>query len=317
MYSEMITKTNGRDKVIDFRDYLTAADAEDYAILHNKSISKKQDENAEEKVEGNFPSVIRVTICDSTKGTGDKSVTVSSNLSPAKCAELYEVCKQNVGSRVISNDLSILTEQRSVNRKLMKAADMGYGILIGVLSVCKRIAALAKENKELPGMSGIAAALEQKLSATKEKMIEATEAPKLPPAIIVPQQVDYSYSQDRVHSHNVDSKGYAPVQRFQINRTTYRPDGQVSNYPWYIKVTNCRAKITTQPTGATTFDSKTIIDATSASINVSDADMFRMMHSIDHFITVWELTTLPAIVRAGEELRKKEYEEYKEKQKGA
>lgn len=68
-----------------------------------------------------------------------------------------------------------------------------------------------------------------------------------------------------------------PVQRLNIFHQTFRSDGQASNYPWTVKITNAKAPVHFQATGATTFSSTGMTDKQEAFIQISDADMYRMI----------------------------------------
>lgn len=127
------------------------------------------------------------------------------------------------------------------------------------------------------------------------------------------RHMEYSYSQDRVH--NYAGSDFAPVQRLTISHTTYRKDGSLSNYPWTVKITNGRAKVKVQSTGATTFDASTLTDTKEAYIQVSDTDMFRMLNRICHFIRVWESVMVPPLLEQGLELKEQERQKYLEAKK--
>ena len=51
-------------------------------------------------------------------------------------------------------------------------------------------------------------------------------------------------------------------------------------------------------------------DKQEAFIQVSDADMYRMMSRVCHFIQVWEQTVAAEVVRAGKEKRETERKAY-------
>lgn len=81
--SRIIARINGRDRVMDLRDGLSAAPVEEYATLHRK---KSKRINGEVQ----YASMIPITICDySVK----PSVTVQANMAPHICEELYEAAK--------------------------------------------------------------------------------------------------------------------------------------------------------------------------------------------------------------------------------
>lgn len=171
MISTIIAKANARSKVVDFRDSLVPALVEDYAMMHGAG--GKDHAPA---------SVIKVTVCDYTAGTGDKSTTVTANISPDLCEQLFEVCRQNVGTYVIDNKFPVFTEQRATNIKLRKAADMDFGILQNVVTFLGRFVT-ATGKGETPGAGKVAQALHQLLSKTMDRAI-ATEPPPVPARLL-------------------------------------------------------------------------------------------------------------------------------------
>lgn len=297
MVDGIITKTNGRNKVIDFRDGLTVANIDDYANMHGTGGRK-----------GKAPvSVIKLYLCDYGKGKGEKSLTVNASISPDLCEQLLEICKQNIGSIVIDPKLPIIVEQQAVNKKLCKGADMNFGVLDSCLKILDRIVKSDEEGKGVPGVALVASGAHKLLSKSRDAAAAASPAAAVAP-IVLPRHTDYTYTQDRVHAFGADVKEGAmvPVQRLNIYHQTYRNDGQVSNYPWTIKITNAEAPIHIQSTGATTFSSGAMTGKQEAFIQVSDTDMYRMMSRICHFIQVWEQTVAAEVVKAGREKREAE-----------
>jgi len=304
MVDGIITKTNGRNKVIDFRDGLIPAHVDDYANLHGAGGRK-----------GKAPvSVIKLYICDYSKGTGDSSLTVNASISPELCEQLLEICKQNIGVQVIDPNLPILAEQRAVNKKLSKGADMVAGILNNSLSILSRIVKADKEGKGIPGVALVAEGACNLLSKTKELAMKPTADPVLNP-ITIQKHADFTYVQDRVHAFgDVKDGAIVPVQRLNIYHQTFRNDGQLSNYPWTFKITNAKAPVHFQATGATTFTSSGMTDKQEAFIQVSDADMYRMMSRVCHFIQVWEQNMAAKVVAEGREKRETERQDFLAKQ---
>lgn len=304
MLNGIIAKANGRDKVIDFRDGLVLADIDDYAMIHGVG-GKHHTMN----------SVIKIGLCDYTAGTGSKSKTVFASITPDICEQLFEVCKQNLGTTVYDNSFPALKEQRTANRKMMKFADMGVDVLMKVVTILTR-ATTAADKGTAPSAVEVAKGLNKLLSKTQERVM-AKENYEDPACLTTLRRVDFQYTQDRVHSKKMGADGYAPVQRLQIFHQTYRKDGNLSNYPWTVKITNCEAKVFTKNTGATTFDSSSMRNTSDAFIQISDADMFRMMYRVTHYIAVWEYTQGTMLVMNGLDKRKKELEEARAIKKAA
>lgn len=293
MVDSIITKSNGRDKVIDFRDGLVAANTDDYANLHGVGGNK-----------GKAPvSVIKTYICDYTKGKGEGSLTVNASISPELCEQLLEICKQNLGAAVIDPSLSVLAEQRAVNKKLSKTADMMFGLTNNILTILNRI----KEKDEAPALKALATGMSNLFTKTRDAAAAKDDSPAQAP-IVVARHCDFNYVQDRVHAfgENIHEGSIVPVQRLNIFRQTYRNDGQMGKYPWTVKITNAKAPVHFQDTGATSFSSAKMTDKQEAFIMLSDADMYRMMSRICHFITAWECSVGADVIRQG---RKKRAEE--------
>ena len=306
MISTVITKTTGRDKVIDFRDGLVAAHEEDYANLHGAGGRK-----------GKAPvSVIKVYLCDYTAGTGDLSRTLHANISPELCEQLLEVCRQNIGVQVVEPNIPPLVEQRMVNQKLSKSADMSFGILNNCLKLLERIGKSEEEGNGIPGLGTLATGAKNLLTKNRDKaMEESAPAPMAP--FQVPRHMDFTYSQDRVHAFGSVKEGdMVPVQRLNIFHQTFRSDGQASNYPWTVKITNAKAPVHFQATGATTFSSAGMTDKQEAFIQISDADMYRMMSRVCHYISVWEHTVAAKVVVGGLQTRENEWRTSQEAAKG-
>lgn len=125
-------------------------------------------------------------------------------------------------------------------------------------------------------------------------------------SVAMARHVDFYYTQDRVHSQKKGQDGFAPVQRLVIYHQTFRKDGALSNYPWTVKITNGEARVREQATGATTFEASSLRNTKEAFIQISDADMFRMMDRINRFISVWEMAFAIPLVKEGEAKREEE-----------
>ena len=271
--STNITKTNGKTKVIDFCDNLIPANIEDYANLHGSGGGHHAPK-----------STILCHICDYSKGTGDKSVTVKANLSVDTIYRLYKVAKQTIFKSEPAKSGYVLSERvvKMLNgtyknlQNLYKAATSEKGV------TADNILQVGQEYKQVF----------QEIVNSK-----ASEAGK----------PDFTHTQDRVNVYQINkTMGTAPVTKLSITHTPIRSDGQVSNYPWYIKITNGIAAVREQQNGATSYDSKKFNVTAEATINVSDEDMFRMMHSVTRYIEIWENTTCIPLVQQGLQRREEE-----------
>lgn len=298
--STIIAKVNGRNKVLDFRDGLVVANVNDYAMLHGCG------------GEGHAPSsVIKVYLCDYSAGTGSKSRTVSANISPVLCEQIFEVCKRNVGVQVIPDNFALFTEQRMTNKKMARTADMCHYALQGTRKIFDRYAERAKEN-DAPTTAAVLEGISSYFKKALERAAAEPASPEREPFMNLPLHADFHYSQDRVHNYHSKTGGgnIAPVQKLEIWHTTYRKQGDLGNYPWTVRITNGKAKVKTQPNGATTYDASSMTDVEMAFIPVSDADMFRAMSRINHYVNVWETAIAVDVVKQGLVKREEERKTY-------
>lgn len=301
MVSSIIAKANGKDKVIDFRDYLHLANPEDYAMMHGTGGGKHS-----------RVSVIKLVLCDYTAGTGEKSKTVDANISPSTVSKLLEVCKRNFGTVVIPNDLAPLVEQRAHHADMKKIANMQFGVLRHVIKLCKSLQKAA-ETKNVPGIGVIAGSLATMLEKEKAAVLTPTQLQN-GGFFSYPAHCDITHVQDRVHASKQGPDGYAPVQRLTISHQTYRQDGSLSRYPWYINVTNGEALVKVSGSGATSFDPNTLRNTVEAFINVSEEDMFRCLDRVERYIDVWEKLNCIPLAKEGLRRRQAEIEAYRNNQ---
>lgn len=262
MVDAKITSTNGKNKVIDFRDCLRAVDVDDYAKMHNGG------------GKGQSKSSIRVTICDYSKGKGENSVTVSASIEPEIIYQLYEVVKNRISNNnSVSQSINLTNYDAVINdlRNLYQSAK-------AVQNTVKQIGDKVKQ-------------LKQDAASVSGK----------------PGESDFAYSQDRVHVHQKKGDGTAPINKLIINRSGIRSNGQKSNYPWYIKITNGIAPVIEKEGGSINYEASKMKVEKEAYINVSDSDMFRMMLRIKRYIETWENAQCISVVREGLKKRQQEY----------
>lgn len=280
MVSTVITKANGTDRVIDFRDKLSRAQVDNYGTMHQTGGKNKDGLKT-------YPSVIEMVICDYSKGTGDKSVTVSLNLEPSIPFEWYEVCKANLGTTVlplrhrvpqqgakewetwktdlVENRLAVL--KRDVETTANTAR--GAGTLFGnIRALVRRIVKKEVTVNDNDFWMTIGTSIRTAADLSVTPSTEETE-------ISFIRGVNYEYTQDKVNVYKKSDDGYAPVSRLTVTRASFRKDGDASNYPWMLKITNGEALVEEKDTGATTFKSNTMRNKSEAYILVSDRDMFR------------------------------------------
>lgn len=316
MVSDVITRTHGKDRVIDFRDGLVPSTPEEYASMHQAGGRKNAN---------TYPSVIKMFLCDFSRGTGDKSVTVSVNLDPTLCYEWLDICKKSLGSVVLpyyekaastggqaGNSSLAPNALFRIREDLAAAGSLHRGFIALLKNLMVYMSAVVRGqivHGSAETFTSVGGAIKNaKQTAMPQQIQEKT--------LLVPCGTDYSYQQDKVNVYRRGQDGYAPVSRLQVTRQSFRPDGDAASYPWTFKITNGEALVQERSNGATTFRSDTIRNKTEAYILVSDRDMYRMMTRVTRFIDAWEKTCCIPVLRNGIQQREQERQQAAQDQQG-
>lgn len=254
MVNSIIAKANGNKKVIDFRDKLVAAKQDDYAQMHGVG-GKNHSPN----------STIQCMICDYSKGTGDKSVSVKTNINVDTVYYIYENVRKVLFKNENDSELTITAMGQSKMREAYK---------------------MLKEYKE----KGIAS--EDKINTVLTLITEAGKEIRNG----LSGEYDFTYTQDKVDIYKKTADGKAPVTKLTISHQPLY-NGKKSNYPWFIKITNGIAPIKEQDGGTVSYIGAQLQKTGEAFINVSDADIFRMISRVIRYIETWEnAIVLPNII---------------------
>lgn len=289
MVHTVITSTNAKSQVIDFRDGLVPTLPTHYASIHQQGGSK----NSEGRQ--TYSSVIKIYLCDFSRGKGENSVTVNVNIDPTLPYEWLEVCKKSVGSHfsLAGDSISEIKQNLTLAGGMAKATYTLLNRLItGVADVIR--GTQAREN--LPYMVGAS------MKESRKTFVEAQKQKK-ENVLSISHGIDYMYTQDKVNIYKKGQDGFAPVSRLTVARQSFRSDGDASLYPWIFKIINGEAVVLVKDTGATTFQSNTMRNSKEAYIYLSDRDMFRMMTRITHFIDVWEIAFGIPVISNGVQLK--------------
>lgn len=249
--SQQICKINGKDKVMDFKSRLIPARVEDFANVHGRG------------GKGHAPnSTIACTICDFTKGVGDKSVSVAYRIDVEDIELLYEAAvaarlgilagNANAGLRTVSGD--VLTALR----RWLGQPPQQDGRLI-------------QDNEII----ALGTALSNAMSAIPEAL--------------------FSYVREKNNPYKKDEQGNVSVSGITIGYCPYRKDGQRSRYPWVIKIENYRAPLRERANGSSPHDASRAVDKRSAFIMASEDDFLASMVAIKRYVNLWEMTNLDLI----------------------
>lgn len=245
--SQKIHNVFGRNKVIDFVSILSKAHLQDFANIHGRIGS------------GYAPnSTIGFTICDTTKGKGDKSVTVKFSVDVRDMEILLEAAKMAYFGKLENPSFtkdSIMAAMRQLDgwTSIPPNPDGSRTIPCNHLNALYDTLANGLSNMHQPG--------DPLFSYTKEKNNPSKVNPET---------------------------GLGPVAKVTINYCSIDKQGRESNYPWFIAIENFMAKIERQPNGTTAHKSSTKTNCRSAFINLSKGDFYTAMIAVDRFVRLWE-----------------------------
>lgn len=234
----VICKVNGKNKVIDFRNCLSLPDKRDAAALHGSGGKKAR------------RSVIKVTICDYSKGTGSASVTVDANLDPATVRLLYAVAEDRILGRVTDKTAACTAVQQALN--------------------------LLRNGAKAGGLTG-------------QALVDAGKAVKAAGAALgMEPGADYTFSSQKLNVYAPVGNGRFKATKLSIQHQFLNPrDGRVSGYPWFISIDQGTG--TNRAADGRTVIGDYKSDHT-VFINLSDADMYAALSKVVRTIDVWETT---------------------------
>lgn len=300
--SRKIYKVNGKDKVMDLGSLLSVAKVEDYANVHGCG-GKDHARN----------STIALTICDYTKGKGDKSVTTSYNLDVELIEVLHQAAmdarlgKLTVSPGMIMQTMAVLlndlarweaagnqtrivavpeTELTASGKVLSGAMNQNapnelHAASNGVLNDLRRWMATGQKNP-------VSAVPMQEIANAKNALAAALSGYGVPA---------FEYGYEKNNPYSKDNQGYVPVSKVYIAYTPTRPDGSISRYPWFLQVENFDAPLNTKANGASSHNASSAINRKSASINLSADDFAAAMVATRRFIRLWENAVALPVIR--------------------
>lgn len=108
----------------------------------------------------------------------------------------------------------------------------------------------------------------------------------------------FEYRQDKIFG-SPDENGYSAVTKLSITRNTQDYKGQPLRIPWKIEAENGKGIAVKNQTGGTYMQKNSFQPISKASINVTDADMFRLLNRTVRYIHMWEAAVAPALITNG------------------
>lgn len=110
---------------------------------------------------------------------------------------------------------------------------------------------------------------------------------------------DFEWNLDKIFG-NPDQNGYSIAQKFLINRHPMKPDGTVSNNPWFISISNGHGIRVQNKVGGYYMKSGSYAQDKAAFINLNDMDLYMLLKRTDSFIRNWEMVTANRIILQGQ-----------------
>lgn len=260
--SPVIAKIDAKGRVLDFRDGLSLASSNDFAMIHGAGGAKHA-----------RVSCIKMVACDYSAGKGDKSVTVSANISVGVARKLYEIAKQRlVAPPVYSQALEITQQGKTAAEAAYKKCRKAYGSLQAAIKS-------GQTNALTDVLNEIAAAGSQANSA-----YTAITAKPVPAAQVEHEEVKVNPYAPK------NEKGKSYVTQLQISRQGFTKNGEPRNYTWFITITNGYANETKQALGGVSYDASSFEKTAEVQMTASDYDFFRVMSSVNAYISLFEQT---------------------------
>ena len=254
--SQKIYKIHGKNKVVDFNSKLTKAYLTDFANIHGSGGAGHASN-----------STIGLTICDSTNGTGENSVTVKYAIDVEDISIFYEAA--------MAARLGTLRPNLSVQTQWLNS-------VTHLLDSWKQIP---------PDQNGARLIPRQALNALHGILQNANSS--ISTTVGVPI---FSYTREKNNPYKIGEQGFAPCSKVTISYSPYRKDGQPSSYPWYIGIENIDAPVSKQANGAVSHNSKMARNKKSAFINLSLDDFAAAMVAIRRFVDLWEQVNMGPVL---------------------
>lgn len=267
-----------KDKFLDFRNALTLAYLEDYAMIQGVG-GKHHAPN----------SGIRLLIQDNT---GKAETPTADSIIPCYILnQMFEVCKENICAPQdarAQNKAVRVTGMEAMQSSINTIGTAMATLLSGSISAAANI--IKKKGSEAGPLADFG-------SAFKNAYGVFSAAPNA----VVPSSpyTDYSYHQDRVNTYKIDAEGFCPVSSCDIRRTQYRQDGQISKNPWSVVITNFEAKAIKHDNGTYSPDMRSVRKSSKLFVQISDQEMWRCLYAVDRFVRIWDMTYGSQLVKAG------------------
>ncbi len=110
---------------------------------------------------------------------------------------------------------------------------------------------------------------------------------------------EFSWSASKIYG-DPDAQGLSIADTFKIERQPLGNDGQPKRNPWFIQIQNGRARKVMNDNGGGYMDGRSFVVEKSASINVTDMDLYGLLKRADAYIQAWENMEAMELIKAGQ-----------------
>ncbi len=277
-----IITANTKDKILEFRNAMTLAYLEDYANIQGRGGQKHAPRSG-----------IRMIIQDNSGKVTVK--TLDAIIPTYVLAQILEVCRDNLyapqdekapqkGSKITGMDsvpVNILTLTSAFSAFISKCMRASANIVLKKGNAAGPFADFGAVFKETAA-----------LFSTPVQDLNTTHP-----------YTEYAYHQDRLNTYKKDKEGFCPYTSCDIKREQYRDNNgskELSKSPWMIMITTQDViAVVDQEKGTSYPKMSTSKNKCSLTINISDSEMYKCMHHVEHFVQLWEIAYGVPLIKNG------------------
>ena len=112
----------------------------------------------------------------------------------------------------------------------------------------------------------------------------------------------FDFQEDKIFG-DPDQNGLSSVTKVAVKRASVGSDGKPRNYPWCIMVENGKGVKESTQTGGIHMKKGSYKKERAVFVNINDYDFFCLMHQVCQYISAWELTYGPKVIREAKQIQ--------------
>lgn len=283
-----IARADMRGKILEIKDLLTMAYAEDYAALQGQGGKKHAPK-----------SVIQLCLTDysDSQNTNGKAIFVKANVEYPEFSKWKEIALANLGSWRIADSILSAGAMAAFNCDAMLRRQIEWQS-----DLSKVIATYFKLDNTKSGADSFPTSYAAD-SFGQLGEIQCADVGGNAGINELPIFRDYEFRTEKVNPYATWINGdreYANVSTLQVLRQQFAVKNGVAELrklPWSIRISNFAAALNRKQAGTVTFDSKTAADVKTAVISLSDDIVFNLCVRVEHFVSAWEQAVCSEMIR--------------------